>query len=69
MVLAADVLVILAQVFVFVCRSDVYGDIFPAASFCNLGAVGQRNGNTDCVVYVQEICSGCVQEAGGGNSA
>src|SRR5580698_3952245 len=69
MVLVANRLVILAQVFVRVCRSVVDGGVGGAASFCNLGAVGQRNGNAGggIAVYVfsghiREVESGGVQE-------
>jgi hypothetical protein len=66
MVRVADVLVILSQVFVCVCRSGVHADISPAARFCNLGAGGQRDGNTDFIIDVQEICSGLRPEGASG---
>src|SRR5277367_5225989 len=62
MVLGAENLVILAQVFVIRCRGVEDASVSPASGRRLESAVGQRDGRAKFVAYVVEVCNRRIQE-------
>src|SRR5277367_5142622 len=62
MVLGAENLVILAQVFVIRCRGVEDASVSPASGRGLESAVGQRDGRAKFVAYVVVVCNGRIQE-------